>query len=180
MKTSEQILAEIRSTMELNKNIRAKCNTALSDAISLIQHNEKEMKERLDEEYKRGMNDAWEIAREVINMEDEEFDNIFDELLSPRYVITNNVPLQVKEKISTFRQEKENELNTIHVGDVVQNMSDATRATILDRELSPTPGTHLDKKYWMVFTENGYVECWHEDNFFKTGESVDICSALIK
>lgn len=180
MKTSEQILAEIRSTMELNKNIRAKCNTALSDAISLIQHNEKEMKERLDEEYKRGMNDAWEIAREVINMEDEEFDNIFDELLSPRYVITNNVPLQVKEKISTYRQENENELNTIHVGDVVQNMSDATRATILDRELSPTPGTHLDKKYWMVFTENGCVECWHEDNFSKTGESVDICSALIK
>lgn len=180
MKTSEQILVEIGSAMELNKNARTKCNTALSDAISLIQHNEKEMKERLDKEYKRGMNDAWEIAREVINMEDEEFDNIFDELLSPRYVITNNAPLQVKEKISMYRQENENELNTIHVGDVVQNMSDATRATILDRELSPTPGTHLDKKYWMVFTENGCVECWHEDNFSKTGESVDVCSALIK
>lgn len=176
MKTSEQILVEIGSTMELNKNARAKCNTALSDAISLIQHNEKEMKERLDKEYKRGMNDAWEIAREVINMEDEEFDNIFEKNLSARYVITNSNPLRVKEKISAYHKAQEDELNKIHVGDVVQHIADATKATILDND----PNTNLGMKKWMVFTENGCVESWYEDDFSKTGESVDVCSALIK
>lgn len=134
MKTSEQILAEIRSTMELNKNIRAKCNTALLDAISLIQHNEKEMQERLEKEYNRGINDAWEIARMVINMEDEEFDNIFDKNLSVRYVIANSNPFHVKEKISAYHKTQEDESNKIRVGDVVQHIVDETRATILDND----------------------------------------------
>ena len=58
MKTSEQILNEIQSAIQLNKNVKAKYNTALSDAISLILHNEKELQNRLDAEYKRGLNDA--------------------------------------------------------------------------------------------------------------------------
>ena len=176
MKTSEQILVEIGSAMELNKNTKAKCNMALSDAISLIQHNEKEMQNRLDEEYKRGINDAWEIARVVINMEDKEFDNIFDKNLSARYVITNSNPFRVKEKISAYHKAQEDELNKIHVGDVVQHIADATKATILDNDSN----TNLGMKKWMVFTENGCVESWYEDDFTKTGESVDICSALIK
>lgn len=176
MKTSEQILKEIQSAMELNKNIRAKCNTALSDAISLIQHNEKEMQDRLDEEYKRGMNDAWEVARIVINMEDEELDNIFDENLSARYVITNSNPFRVKEKISAYHKEQEDESNKIQVCDVVQHIADETKATILDNDSN----VGLDYKKWMVFTENGCVESWFEDDFSKTGESVDVCSALIK
>lgn len=32
----------------------------------------------------------------------------------------------------------------------------------------------------MVFTENGCVESWCENEFTKTGESVDVCGALIK
>lgn len=176
MKTSEQILKEIQSAMELNKNIRAKCNTALSDAISLIQHNEKEMQDRLDEEYKHGMNDAWEIARMVINMEDEEFDNIFDKNLSARYVITNSNPFLVKEKVSAYHKAQEDESNKIQVGDVVQHTADETRAAILGNDSN----VGLDYKKWMVFTENGCVESWFEDDFSKTGESVDVCSALSK
>lgn len=176
MKTSEQILVEIGSAMELNKNTRAKCNTALSDAISLIQHNEKEMQNRLDEEYKRGMNDAWEIVREVINMKNEEFNNIFDKNLSARYVITNSNPFRVKEKISAYYKAQEDESNKIHVGDVVQHIADKTNATILDNDSN----VDLDDKKWMVFTENGCVESWFEDDFSKTGESVDVCGVLIK
>lgn len=177
MKASEQILVEIRSAMELNKNIRAKCNMALSDAISLIQHNEKEIQNRLDEEYKRGINDAWEIARIVINMEDEEFDNIFDKNLSARYVITNSNPFRVKEKISAYHKAQEDESNKIHVGDVVQDNNDNTKATVLDLDTD----TSLEgENYWMVFTENGCVETWCENMFTKNGDSIDVCNALIK
>lgn len=177
MKTREQILEEIQSAMVLNKNLRAKCNTALSDAISFIQHSEKELQNRLVEEYKRGMNNAWEIVREVINMEDEEFDSIFDKNLSARYVITNNTPLEVQEKIITFHKQKETEANKIHVGDVVQDNNDNTKATVLDLDVD----TSLeDENYWMVFTENECVETWCENMFTKTGDFIDVCSALIK
>lgn len=177
MKTKEQILNEIQTAMTLNKDNVEKCNVALSDAQGFIMHEEKELQNRLDEEYRRGMNDAWEIAREVISMEDEKFDNIFDELLSPRYVITNNTPLQVQEKIIAYHKTKEKESNKVQVGDVVQDKNDGTKATILDCDAETTIE---DERYWMVFTENGCVESWRENEFTKTGESVDVCGALIK
>ena len=175
MKTMEQILNEIQNAMTLNKDNVAKCNVALSDAKGFIMHEEKELQNRLEEEYKRGLNDAWEIARIVINMEDEEFDNIFEKNLSARYVITNSNPFRVKEKISAYHKAQE-ESNKIQVGDVVQHIADETRAAILGNDSN----VGLDYKKWMVFTENGCVESWFEDDFSKTGESVDVCSALIK
>lgn len=176
MKTMEQILNEIQNAMTLSKDNVAKCNVALSDAKGFIMHEEKEIQNRLDKEYKRGIDDAWEIARIVINMEDEEFDDIFDKNLSARYVITNSNPFRVKEKISAYHKAQEDESNKIQVGDVVQHIADETKATILDNDSN----VGLDYKKWMVFTENGCVESWFEDDFSKTGESVDVCSALIK
>lgn len=175
MKTSEQILKEIQSAMELNKNIRAKCNTALSDAISLIQHNEKEMHDRLDEEYKRGMDDAWEIAREICKMNREEYNMIFHNATIDLIIIAFD-PAQIKEKISAYQQEKES--NKIHVGDVVQHIAYEIKATILDCDEDTSMDN--DELYWIVFTENGCVESWCKNEFTKTGESVDICNALIK
>lgn len=76
-----------------------------------------------------------------------------------------------------IEKKKENELTKIHVGDVVQNNDDSTKATVLDYDVD----TSLeDERYWMVFTENGCVEIWCENVFTKTGESVDVCNALIK
>lgn len=175
MKTTEQILNEIQNAMTLNKNNVAKCNTALSDAKGLIMHEIKELQNRLAEEYKRGMNDAWEIAREICKMNREEYNMIFQNATID-LTIMSFAPVQIKEKISTYRQEKENELSKIHVGDVVQHIADATKATILDND----PNTNLGEKKWIVFTENGCVESWNENNFTKTEESVDVCSALIK
>lgn len=173
---TEEVLKEIQDAITLNKTAKKKSNTALTNAMSLIMRETKELQNRLDKEYKRGMNDAWEIARVVINMEDKEFDNIFDKNLSARYVITNSNPFRVKEKISAYHKAQEDELNKIHVGDVVQHIADATKAIILDNDSN----TNLGMKKWMVFTENGCVESWYEDDFTKTGESVDVCSALIK
>lgn len=174
MKTSEQILNEIQSAIQLNKNVKAKCNTALTDAISLILHNEKELQNRLNAEYKRGLNDAWEIAKEV-------FDdcnycailNVFEYDSTLAEVIRNHNPIEVKKKILAYKEEQKK----IHVGDVVQNNDDSTKATVLDYDVD----TSLeDERYWMVFTENGCVETWCENDFSKTSESVDVYSALIK
>lgn len=169
-------MEEIQSAMVLNKDIRAKCNTALSDATQLIIYMEKEIQNRLEEEYKRGMNDAWEIAREI-HADYDEFTDIFGEEPTIGYVIQNSNPLEVKEKIELYREEKENKLNMIHVGDIVQDNNDNTKATILDHDHD----TNLvGERYWWVFTENGCVESWCENEFTKTGESVDVCGALIK
>lgn len=176
VKTSEQILNEIQNAMALNKNNVEKCNVALSDAVGLILHNEKEMQKRLDEEYKRGINDAWEVAREI-HVDYDEFTEIFGEEPTIGYIIQNSNPLEVKEKIELYREEKENKLNMIHVGDIVQDKNDNIKATILDFDHD----TNLvGVGYWMVFTENGCVESWCENNFTKTGEAVDVCGVLIK
>lgn len=171
MKTKEQILLEIQNAMTLNKDSIAKCNSALSDAKSLIIHEEKELQSRLEEEYKRGINDAWEVAREI-HADYDEFTEIFGKESTIGYVIQNSNPLEVKEKIESYREEK----SKIHIGDVIQNNNN-TKATVLDLNAV----TSLEyENYWMVFTENGCVESWCENDFTKTGESVDVCSALIK
>lgn len=174
MKTTEEILNEIQVAMISNNELKRKSNIALNDALSLILHNQKELQERLDEEYKRGMNDAWEIAREI-HSDYNEFTNIYGEKSTINYVIQNSTPLEVKEKIATYRKE----VNKIHVGDVVQNKNNNTKATILDCDRN-TNFVLMDEKYWMVFTENRCVESWCENEFTKTNKSVDVYSVLMK
>lgn len=174
MKTTEEILNEIQVAMISNNELKRKSNIALNDALSLILHNQKELQERLDEEYKRGMNDAWEIAREI-HSDYNKFTNIYGEKSTINYVIQNSTPLEVKEKIATYRKE----INKIHVGDVVQNKNNNIKATILDRDHN-TNFVLMDEKYWMVFTENGCVESWCENEFTKTNKSVDVYSVLMK
>lgn len=175
MKTKEQILIEIQNAMTLNKDNVAKCNSALSDAKSLIMHEEKELQNRLDEEYKRGMNDAWEIAKEFCKVSYDESMDIFG-TDSVDQIIKKYTLLEIKDKISSHNT-KENEENKIHVGDVVQDKNDDTKATILDYD---NDTNLVSEGYWLVFTENGCVKSWCENEFTKTGESVDVCGALIK
>lgn len=170
MKTSEQILVEIGSAMELNKNTRAKCNIALSDAISLIQHNEKEMQNRLDEEYKRGMNEAWEIAREICKTGYEECSEIFGDS-SVEAAIKNYTPKEVREKIDFFRKEKEKK-EEITIGNIVIDRSREIKAVVLELD-------HTDNTF-CVFTQNGDIEYWFHDDVENTGEFVDINNILFK
>ena len=63
------------------------------------------------EAYKKGMNDAWDIARELCKTDYNDCTNIFGDE-SVEYVIKNLTPLEIKEKIESFKKE-------IKVGDVV-------------------------------------------------------------
>ena len=168
MKTSEEILKEIQAAMSLNKSAKAECNTALTDAMSLIIHDMKELQNRLDEEYKRGMNDAWEIAREFCKTDYDERYKIFGDS-SVKHVIETYAPLIIKERMVSYREEKEK----VRVGDIVKNRLDDTKATVLDID-------DFENRIWTVYTENACVDIWCESEFTKTGESVDPCAVLLK
>lgn len=162
--------------MTLNKNNIAKCNSALSDAKGFIMHEMKELQNYLDEEYTRGMNDTWEIVQMICDTNYNVRTYLFGDH-NVEYVIRNFSPSKIKEKITSYKVQKENEANKIHVGDVVQDNDDSIMTTVLDQDHD----TNLvGEGYRMVFTENGCVESWCENDFTKTGESVDVCGALIK
>lgn len=176
MKTKEQILLEIQNAMALNKDNVAKCNLALSDAKSLIMHETKELQNCLDEEYKHGVNDTWEIAQMICDTDYNMMVYLFGNH-NVEYVIKNFSPKEVKERIVAYKVQEENEPNKIHIGDVVQDDDDDTKATVLGQDHDINL---VGKGYWTVFTENGCIESWCEDDFSKTGESVDVRNALIK
>lgn len=171
MKTMEQILNEIQNAMTLNKNNVAKCNVALSDAKGFIMHEEKELQNRLEEEYKRGMNETWEIARELCKTGYEECSEIFGDS-SVETAIKNYTPKEVREKIMSYKEEQEKKKEEIIVGSIVMDIDDGRKATVLDVDKS-------DNTFW-VFTNEGNLECWLKNNIENTGEFIDVTSALMK
>lgn len=166
MKEREEILKEIQSAIRMNIDIKKQNNTALSDAIMLIQHETKEFQKRLDEEYKRGLSDAWEIAREITTDYDE-FTEIFGQEATIGQVIQNSSPLELKEKILSYREKR----RKISIGDKVKSNKDDTLAVILGIGKC---GYSVYENYWYVYTENGRLESWGESCFTKTGEQVSI------
>lgn len=175
MLTNECILEDIKAAMELNKNSKAICNDALTHAMTLIMNNEKELQNRINEEYERGMNDTWDLARKICKFSHDELANIFGDY-SVENAITKFTSIEANEKILSYEEEKENDGNKVYVGDVVQCKNDGTKATILDYDSDD----NLENNFWIVFTEIGCVEKWCENNFTQTGEHVDIHSVLIK
>ena len=102
MKTSEQILEEIRLAIASNNESKKKSNIALNDAIQLVLHAEKEINSRLDEEYKRGMNEAWESIRELFNMDSNEYTEVFATRVEMNSSITqtaNEINMEVRKKV---------------------------------------------------------------------------------
>ena len=113
------------------------------------------------EAYETGMNDAWAIARELSETRYDECTEMFgDETVE--YVIKSFTPLEVKEKMKSYKKDKE-----IHIGDKVQDCDDNTKAIVLDKD-----NLNSDDE-WIVYTENRCVEYWHESNIKKINEKVD-------
>ena len=171
MLTSEQIIEEIKSAMTLNKDVKARCNEALTHAMSLIMHEAKELQSRFNEEYRHGMNDAWEIARELCKTGYDECAAIFGDD-SVEHVIKNHTPLKVKEMIDFYREEKEKKENEIVIGSVIRDKDDGRKATVL--ELDSTDDSYC------VYTEEGVVEYWDKIDVEKSDGHVDVYNVLIK
>lgn len=170
MKTSEEILKELQAAITLNKDVKSRCNTALTDAISLITHDAKELQNLLNKEYKRGMDDAWDIARELCKTGYNECAEIFGDS-SVEHAIKEFNPFTVKEKITTYREEKEKKEEII-IGNIVVDKSSGVKATILEID-------NVDNSF-CVYTQNGNIEYWFRDDIENTGEFIDVNNALIK
>lgn len=172
MLSKEQIIEDIKSAMTLNSSAKATCNEALTHAMSLIVHEAKELEGNLAKEYHCGLTEAWEIARELCKTGYKECTEMFGNE-NVEFVIKNFNPLQVKSIMDSYKEEKE--AKKISAGDKVKHKEEGILATILDKDMDIEYDT-----FWMVYTENGCVESWHENNLEKTGENVDVRKALIE
>lgn len=158
--TNEQILEELREAMKANNEANVKSNEAICYAINAV--------EEADKEYERGMNDAWEIAREIYTYNYHDLERIFreEESLIICSIIKKYTPMEVKEKLNTYKKLKQ---SPIEAGDIVKDIGDATRAIILNKNSGGM---------WEVFSENGYIDRWYEGYFVKTGEHADLFEVL--
>ena len=117
------------------------------------------------EAYKKGMNEAWEIARELCNTGYNDCTNIFGDE-SVEYVIKNLTPLEIKEKIESFKKE-------IKVGDVVTvGGGDITFICTKDNSNGDYTKCHLVAGDGSVYEDCDKFECQ------KTGKSIDIGEIL--
>ena len=117
------------------------------------------------EAYKKGMNDAWDIARELCNTGYNDCTNIFGDE-SVEYVIKNLTPLEIKEKIESLKKE-------IKVGDVVTvGGGDITFICTKDNSNGDYTKCHLVAGDGSVYEDCDKFECQ------KTGKSIDIGEIL--
>lgn len=112
-----------------------------------------------------GMNDAWDIARELCNTSYNDCTNIFGDE-SVEYVIKNLTPLEIKEKIESFKKE-------IKVGDVV-TVSGGDITFICTKDNSNGDYT----KCQLVAGDGSVYEDCDKFDCQKTGKSIDIGEIL--
>lgn len=117
------------------------------------------------EAYKKGMNDTWDIARELCKTGYSEFTEMFDDE-TVEHVIKNFTPLEIKEKIESFKKE-------IKVGDVVTvGGGDITFICTKDNSNGDYTKCHLVAGDGSVYEDCDKFDCQ------KTGKSIDIGKIL--
>ena len=156
----DRVLAEIREAIELNRTVKQKNNDALSHAEYLLKR---------EDEYNRGLNDAWELAKKIVLSESDggmsvkDFYSIFDKTMGDEDVLKKFTPQEALAKLESYEQSKKE----IKVGDVVFN--DDTMETGV-----------------VTLYENGDAFMLYNDgscgkargNLTKTGKHIDISALL--
>lgn len=119
------------------------------------------------EAYKKGMNDAWDIAKELCKTGYSECTEIFgDETVE--YVIKNFNPLKIKEKMEIYKKEKE-----INVGDIVTvDGGDITFVCTKDNSSGDFSKCHLVAGDGSVYEDCNKSDCQ------KTGMTINIGAIL--
>lgn len=117
------------------------------------------------EAYKKGMNDAWDIARELCKTGYNDCSEIFGDE-SVEHAIKNFTPLEIKEKIESFNKE-------INVGDVVTvDGGDITFVCTKDNSSGDFSKCHLVAGDGSVYEDCNKSECQ------KTGKTINIGTIL--
>ena len=113
--------------------------------------------------YEDGLNEAWELARSVLDMGVSDLRKIFGgDWTFPK--IMGYSPLEVAEKVKAWKEEKE-----IRVNDVVRSKNDGLRGLVV---MISKSGDYYVK--W----QDGRLDITPKGNLTKAGHTVDICSLL--
>lgn len=110
---------------------------------------------KLKEEYRQGLNDAWETAKKISIMDSPTRDKIFGLVITSNIIDENSAPEAI-EKIRQYEQKWEEQ---IQVGDEVDGKSGrGTITKISDAGV-----------YFNIMWKNGLTGCYRMENFKKTG-----------
>ena len=159
--------AEITRLLAENERLK-KENKALNIKVDYYESYSDKHEEECEEEFNRGCNEAWELARKIIllqsqgGMNDEDYKGAFGSGVSETYVIKNYTYAEAAAKVAEWEKAKEE----IKVGDVVSH----------------------EEKYGVVisegticfrgFTDDGTPFEWYKERCTKTGRHIDIDSFL--
>lgn len=136
---------------------------------------QEKLADMLNEQYERGLNDAWQIAIKLGSYDADVRVKIFNHSDAYHYgwVVNNYTPKEILSKIEEWEKEQieilKNKEKEIVVGDVV-SFKDGTKGVVMDED-------GVDNI--AIFTENGCIEAWmNKKNVTKTGEHIEIDNIL--
>lgn len=136
---------------------------------------QEKLADMLNEQYERGLNDAWQIAIKLGSYDGDVRVKIFNHSDAYHYgwVMNNYTPKEILSKIEEWEKEQieilKNKEKEIVVGDVV-SFEDGTKGVVMDED-------GVDNI--AIFTENGCIEAWmNKKNVTKTGEHIEIDNIL--
>ncbi len=160
----DRVLAEIREAIELNRTVKQKNNDALSHAEYLL---------KKEDEYNRGLNDAWELAKKITltvgdgGIGENKLKELFDYSSIKRasyWIFKEFTPQEALAKLEAYEKEQE-----IKVGDIVFNDSTMEEGVV----------TYIkDGEVFMLYNDGS---CGNTDGTLtKTGKHIDISALLEK
>ena len=146
------------------------------DANDLYMLTQEEKQHIEEKAYNAGINEAWEIARELCKTGYDECKTMFGQSeVEP--VIKDFSPREVKERLNLYRTEKEKREKEIHVGDVVTYESEHeghTNAVVIS--ISNNPNPQYNNLYCM--RNDGSIICQPITFFEKTDRHIDLTDIL--
>lgn len=166
--TKEEHAAKIDEIIRKNRAIKAIISTQ-NDKLNKLSN----MRDDAEEAYQRGLNDAWECAREIaLDVEEggisvKALRDVFN--VNTCYSIFRMYSAQEAiAKIAEYEKQK----NAIKIGDEVKFNHDDIKATVMDQS---------DKEgMWWLYTENGCIEEWQDAYFRKTGRTFPQIEEVLK
>ena len=140
-----------------------------------IKHKMELIDELKRDEYNRGLNDAWELAKKIVlseidgGMSAKEFYNIFDKNMADEDVLKKFTPQEALAKLEAYEKSKKEVEEKFKVGDIV-TFEDGTKGMVMDIDA-------VDN--FAIFTDNGCIEAWiGQERVTKTGKHIDISALL--
>lgn len=128
-------------------------------------------KEDMNTAYNKGLNDAWELARKINNMEFKEFIKVFERTGYDGREVKMNLINELTPQEALAKMKAYEEAQKIKVGDIIEtkDFTDKWKAVVLDI---------LNKDKAWILNERGCVFGVELEILRKTGKHIDIQSIL--